>query len=66
MQFLFTTPVVRPSFDGGATQVRGIEDNITGVNHTVVVTGLTGATTMNQLIASVKAQVATALGVTFQ
>lgn len=83
---LFTTPVSRPAFDGGATVtgmkiiqavidpvaltctviVRAIEDAVVGTPHVIVVSGLTGSTTMNQLLSAVKSQVASALGVTFQ
>lgn len=46
--------------------VRAIEDGIAGNSHAITVTGLTGATTLLQLLNAVKAQVSAALGVTFQ
>jgi hypothetical protein len=86
MQFLFVTPISRPSFDGG-TSVTGIrinsayldpdaltctvicsaiEDNSSGPLIHKVVVPFTGATTMTQLLAAFKTQVASSLGVTFQ
>lgn len=87
MNLLFTTPISRPSFDGGTSVtgmtiiscqilpdppisavvvVRAIEDGVTGSPHTFTIGPFTGATTLTQILAALKTQAASTLGVTFQ